>query len=96
MVQRSGGNRRKTRHKLKKPLRRRGKVSVNACLQEFKQGDKVLLAAEPAVQGGMYHPRYHGKIGVIGAKQGECYYVTIKDFAADKKLLIHPVHLTKR
>ena len=96
MVQRSGGFRRKTRHKLSKNIRSKGKVSLNAYLQELKEGDKVLLAAEPAVQGGMYHPRYHGKVGVVGKPQGECYYVTIKDFKAEKTLLVHPVHLKKQ
>jgi len=95
MVKRTGGFRNKTRHKLRKNVRQKGKISINAYLQTFSEGDKVLLKAEPAVQGGLYHPRFHGRVGFVGKAQGECYYVAIKDIAASKNLLVHPVHLRK-
>ena len=54
MTKRIGGARRKTRHKLAKNVRERGKISLVKYFQEFKTGDKVCLAAEPSIQDGMY------------------------------------------
>ena len=95
MVQRAGGFRRKTRSKLKKNVKARGKISIRRYLQAFKQGERVILKAEPAVQKGMYFPRYHGKSGLIKGKSGKCYEVLIKDGGKDKLLIVHPVHLKK-
>ncbi len=95
MVQRTGRARRKTRHKLQKSLRRKGKISLRNFLQTLENGDKVVLKAEPAYQKGLYFPRFHGKVGKITGKKGECYEVTIKDFKKEKKLIVHPVHLKK-
>ena len=95
MVKRIGSSIRKGRRKLVKPMQSSGKLSLTKYFNKFNQGDKVLLKAEPAVQGGMYHLRFHGKVGVVGEKQGRCYKVAIKDGAKQKTLLIHPVHLRK-
>ncbi len=95
MVQRVGGFRRKTRKKLKKNIRSKGKIYVNKFLQEFKKGDRVYLSAEPMVQKGMYFPRFYNKSGVITDKQGKCYKVLIKDGGKEKILIVHPVHLKK-
>ena len=95
MVQRIGGNRRKTRFKLQKTNRTRTKVSLTKYFQIFDNGQKVLLYAEPSIHKGMYFPRFHGKVGKVSGKQGACYYVTIKDESKEKKLLVHPVHLRK-
>lgn len=94
-MKRIGGNRRKTRAILRKGVRQRGKISITRYLQAFDQGDKVLLKAEPAVQGGMYFRRFHSKHGVIIAKQGECYKVAIKDGGLVKYCIVHPSHLKK-
>tara|TARA_Y100000034_G_C6832165_1_gene375721 strand:- start:365 stop:667 length:303 start_codon:yes stop_codon:yes gene_type:complete len=95
MVQRIGRFRRKTRSKLKKSVKTRGKIRISDYLQSFKTNTKVLLKAEPAIQKGMYFPRFHGKIGTIKGKQGTCYKVEIKDFKKPKIVLIHPIHLKK-
>lgn len=95
MVQRSGGFRRKTRHKLKKNIRQKGKISIHNYLQEFKSGDKVLLKAEPSIQKGMYFPRFHSKVGIITKKQGKCYKILIKDHNKEKILIVHPIHLKR-
>ena len=68
MAQWIGKFRRKTRSKLKKSIKTRGKISINNYLQSFKPEEKVLLKAEPAVQKGMYFPRFHGKVGVVKGK----------------------------
>lgn len=93
MVTRIGGMRRKTRNKLAKHARKKGKISIRQQLQEFSVGDKVLLKAEPAVQQGMYFPRFHGKIGTVTGTQGNCYLVDIYDGNKKKAVVVHPVHL---
>jgi len=95
MVTRIGGSRRKTRSSLKKHARTKGKVSLVKVLQEFKEGDKVLLDAEPAMQHGMYHMKYHSKQGLIFGKQGNCYKVLIQDGKQEKMMIVHPVHLRR-
>ena len=95
MVDRVGGFRRKTRNKLKKNVSQKGKISLRKFLQTFKEGDTVNLVAEPAYQKGMYHPRFHGKKGVVSKVVGKCYEVTIKDFNKEKTVVVHPVHMVK-
>jgi len=95
MVKKIGGFRRKTRQKLSKPRRRKGKISVKKFFQSFEKRDKVVLNAEPAVQKGMYFPRFHGKTGIIKKKIGRCYKLSIKDGKKEKILIVHPVHLKK-
>jgi len=95
MVKRIGGNRRKSRAKLRKPVDKRGKISIRRFFQELTDGERVQLLAEPAVQTGLYHLDFHGKSGIVSGKQGECYKVTIKDGKKEKVLIVHPVHLKK-
>jgi len=95
MVQRIGGFRRKTRFKMRKGFDKRGKLKIRDYLQAFKEGDNVVLKAEPAVQKGMYHPRFHGKRAIVLAKKGECYECQIKDINKEKIVVVHPVHMQK-
>jgi len=95
MVTRIGGSRRKTRSKLSKDKRQKGKISIASYFKSFKIGDKVGLSAEPAVQKGMYLAKHYGKIGQVKGKKGECYEVTIRDQNKQKTLIVHPVHLKK-
>jgi large subunit ribosomal protein L21e len=95
MVQRVGGFRRKTRYKLSKNHREKGKISLTKYFQEFNVGDRVKLLAEPAIQTGMYFPRFHGLVGTVENKKGHCYNIIIKDKNKQKCLIVHPVHLTK-
>ena len=90
MVKRIGTARRKTRHKLSRSVKEKGRVNVNAFMQSFKKGEKVVLKADPGYQRGMYHPRYHGRPAIVAKKQGECYIVTLKDGSKGKNLLVHP------
>jgi len=94
-MQRIGGFRRKTRSKLAKNFREKGKISIARFIQEFKDGDMVCLKAEPGVQKGMYYPRFHGKAAVVTGKRGKCYEVKIKDNNQEKTLIVHPIHLRR-
>jgi len=95
MTTRIGGFRRKTRAKLSKNVREKGKVSQRKFFQKLVEGDRVQLTAEPAHQKGMYFPRFHGKVGIVQSKKGICYNISIKDHNKKKLLIVHPVHLTK-
>ena len=95
MVQRVGGFRRKTRNKLKKDIRKKGKISLTDYFRKFSEGELVCLVAEPSIQKGMYFPRFHGKQGKVQKQKGNCYEVLIKDGNKSKKVLVHPVHLKK-
>ncbi|MBI4144002.1 50S ribosomal protein L21e [Candidatus Woesearchaeota archaeon] len=95
MTDRIGGARRKTRNLFKKHAREKGKISLTRYLAEYKKGDLVVLKSEPGVQDGMYHPRFHGRTGVVLSKRGECYFVGVNDMDKAKKVIIHPVHLVK-
>lgn len=95
MVQRTGGLRRKTRSKLKKNVRMKGKISIRNYLQSFETNDKVALVMEPSLHMGIYHPRFQGDIGVVVGKQGTCYRIRIIDGKMEKFFIVHPVHLRK-
>ena len=95
MAKRIGGSRRKSRHKLKKYYKDKGKLNLTKYFQEFKPGDNVSLIPDPTYQKGMFHTRFHGKAGVIKRKLKTNYEVVINDRGKTKLLIIHPVHLEK-
>ena len=96
MTQRTGGTRRKSRHKFQKKKADKGKISIRRFFQNLESGDKVLLKLEPSYHKGMYHARFHGKHGIINKKLKNCYEVKIKDGKKEKILIVHPIHLIKQ
>lgn len=95
-MRRVGGFRRKTRYKLQKTYKTRGKISIRHFFQKFTVGDSVHLVAEPAYQQGMYNPRFYGRVGVVSGMQGDCYLIDIKEGGKEKTLIVHPVHLKRK
>lgn len=95
MAQRIGGTRRKSRSKLRKHIRAKGKISLRRFFQELNGGDKVVLNLNSSFNGGIYHLRHHGKIGTVLGRNGSCYQIQIKDINKMKTLIVHPVHLKK-
>lgn len=95
MVKRVGSRMRKSRQKLRKNIRTKGKIRISDFLQTFETGEKVALKIESAYQKGQYFLRFHGKTGTIKCQRGKCYEVKIKDFKKDKIVVVHPVHLKK-
>lgn len=95
MAKRIGGIRRKTRYKLKKERRAKGKIGITRYFQSFNAGDRVYLGVEPAVQKGQYHFHFMGRSGVIKGKRGKCYEISINDLGKEKTLVVHPVHLRR-
>ena len=94
MVRRLDGARKRSRHKMKKDLRTKGKIGLTRYLKEFRAGDKAALSAEPSYHKGMYPLKLHGRIVTVNGKAGKCYEVFIND-GKRKTLLVHPVHLRK-
>ncbi len=92
---RIGGSRRKRSGIFTKSSRLKGKLSHNTYLQEFKNGEKVTLKLEPAVQKATYLPRFHGKTGTVTKRIGNCYQVVISDGDKQKFITTHPIHLKK-
>ncbi len=95
MAKRIGGLRRKTRYRFSKERNAKGKISTTNYFQLFSSGDRVFCSVEPAVQKGMYHPRFMGRSGIVKGKRGRCYEVEINDLGKHKTLIVHPVHLKK-
>ncbi len=91
MAKSTKGSRRRTRSKMKKRFRE--KTTVNQFLEEFSEGEKVLIKIEPSSHRAMPHPRYKGKSGVIKGKRGNSYMVEISDGRLNKLILATPEHL---
>lgn len=87
------GQRKKTRYKYKKDLRRRGIAPVTAVIQEFEEGQKVHVVVDSSVQKGMPHRRFHGRTGQIIGKQGRAWVLEISDGRSKKTVVARPQHL---
>jgi len=95
MTQRTGGFRAKTRKKLRKRARDKGKISTTRFMQKFEIGEKVTIKQEPAIHKAMPHPKFKNKTGIIVGKQGRAYVVEFKDGGKTKNVLSAPVHLAR-
>lgn len=95
MVKRTGGFRSKTRHKLRKHPRDRGKISTTRLLQQLEIGDSVIIKQDPAVHKMMPNPKYRSQTGKVVGKQGRVYVIAIKDGGKTKYLQSAPIHLIK-
>ena len=85
----------KTRRTLAKNPRSRGKVSMTAMMQQFADGDKVVIDQEPAIHAAMPHPKYKGRVGTVIGMQGKAYKVEMWDGGVRKVFLSAPVHIRK-
>jgi large subunit ribosomal protein L21e len=92
-MKKSKGFRRKTRHKLRKPVRQRGKIPITKMIQQFDLGARVHIVIEPSVHKGQPHPRFQGKTGVVIEKRGRSYLIEVSDNKSKKRVLSAPVHL---
>ena len=93
MVRRSKGYRRASRSKLSKRPRERGIPPASRVVQEFGQGDKVMIFIDASVVKGQPHPRYHGRVGTVVERRGKAYVIEIRDGGKTKKIISRPEHL---
>ena len=78
----------------KKRQKEHGKIKLSRYFQDFKEGDRVAVIRELAVQP-KFPSKLHGRSGVVNGKRGNSYIVKIKDLKKEKTYIIHPVHLKK-
>lgn len=83
-----------TRALLKRDPRERGKTTLSKVLQSYNEGDKVVVKIDSSVHKGMPHRRFHGRIGVVGAKRGRSYVIHVTQGDATKEIIVRPEHLT--
>ena len=91
MAKGTKGPRKRTRNKMKKPLR--DKTTVNQFLEQFSEGERVLIKIEPSSHRSMPHPRFKGKGGVVTGKRGGSYVVEIRDGGLKKTIITTSEHL---
>jgi ribosomal protein L21E len=95
MNRKKHGLRRRSRNKLTQEKFEKGKIHLKRFLQTFEIGDMVQLLPDAQVQKGMFHLRFYGKKGIVAAKQGRAYKVTIMDHDKQKSFVVNPVHLKR-
>ena len=78
----------------RKKQREHGKIKLSRYFQDFKQGDRVAVVRELAMNP-KFPKQLQGRSGVIESKRGRSYIVKIKDLNKEKAYIIHPVHLRK-
>ncbi len=91
----SKGPQRRTRSKLRKSVREKGKIRITNHLQQFEVGEKVLIKVDPSVQKGRPYKRFFGKIGKVVGRRGNAYEVEVKDIKKLKTIIALPVHLKR-
>jgi len=90
MVQKSKGQRARTRYKMQ--VKR--KVTPNDFLRTFKPEQTVHIVLQPNIKRqGYSYTKFHGLTGKIIEKRGSAYVVQIRDGSAEKKVILAPVHL---
>jgi large subunit ribosomal protein L21e len=92
-MKRTRGFRSRTRHKLRKKPRERGKIPVSRMIRQFKKGDKVHIVIDPSVHKGQPHPRFHGRTGTVIEQRGKAYLVEVPDGDTKKIVISSPAHL---
>ncbi|MBT4135695.1 50S ribosomal protein L21e [archaeon] len=78
----------------RKSMKTHGKISLSNYFQEFKEGERVAVIRELAVQP-KFPRQLQGRSGVVSGKRGDSYIVKINDLNKEKTYIIHPVHLKK-
>jgi large subunit ribosomal protein L21e len=90
----SRGFRRKSKQTLTKKPRERGLQPLGRLLHEYEEGEKVVVKIDSAIQKGMPHTRYQGRVGVVFEKRGRAYVVRMPEGGKVRDLIILPEHIT--
>lgn len=85
------GYKRGTRRTFKKDFR--AKMKITPFIEEFKEGERVIIDQNPFSQSSMPHFRFKGKIGVISEKRGSAYVIKVNDGDKPKVVVTKPEHL---
>lgn len=76
-------------------IRQKGKLSLTRFFQKFESGDSVALVMDLGQQSPGFPKRMQGRTGKILEKKGSAYVVEVKDYNANKKYSVKPIHLKK-
>lgn len=93
-MKRSKGFRTKNRTLLRRKPRDRGKQPLGRLLIPYALGQRVRIMINPAVQKGMPHRRYHGRVGTISEKRGRGYVVQVAGTRTPRLIIARPEHIT--
>ena len=78
----------------RKSVRTGGKIKLSEYFKELKDGDRVAIVREHALQP-RFPKRIQGRTGVVIGKRGEAYIIRLKDGNKEKIHIIKAVHLKK-
>ncbi|HZY47001.1 MAG TPA: 50S ribosomal protein L21e [Candidatus Bathyarchaeia archaeon] len=93
-MRRSKGFRTKNRTLLRRKPRDRGKQPLGRLLIPYAPGQRVRIMINPAVQKGMPHRRYHGRVGTISEKRGRSYVVEVAGTRTPRLIIARPEHIS--
>jgi len=94
LMRRSKGFRTKTRTLISRKPRDRGKQPLGRLLIPYALGQTVRIMINPAVQKGMPHRRYHGRVGLVAEKRGRSYVVEVAGTKTPRIIIARPEHIT--
>ena len=83
------GKRAKTRHLFKNNRR----PTVNSMLAKFGIGETVVININSSFHKGIAFRRFQGVSGKIEGKQGNSYFVGVRQGNSVKSVIVNPVHL---
>ena len=92
-MKKSKGFRSGARRLLTKEPRERGKMRLSKLLYEYQPGNQVIIKIDSAVQKGMPHRRYHGRVGTVLNKRGRSYVINVSQGDAMREIIVRPEHL---
>lgn len=78
----------------RKTVKEHGKLSLSKYFQEFKDGDKVAIIRDQALNPGFPH-RIQGRTGVVIGSRGQAYVIKLNEGNMVKVHIIRPSHLKK-
>lgn len=78
----------------RKTLRSHGKIQLSRYFQDFKNGDRVAVVRDAAVQPS-FPKTIQGRAGIIIDRRGDSYIIKMNDLNKEKTYIIHPLHLKK-
>lgn len=95
LLKRSHGIRNKNRKIMRRKPRDRGKIALGSLLIKYEPGQTVRILVNPAVQKGMPHRRYHGRVGHIAEKRGRSYVVDVTAVGGKglRHIIARPEHI---
>jgi large subunit ribosomal protein L21e len=85
----------RSRRRLTLRVGEHGQIKLKKMLQEFKEGDRVLIDPTASVQRNIPHRRFFGISGIVIKKKGRAYSIAVGQGASIKTVDLLPVHLKR-